>query len=149
MDNLIKLSAGAACRILGMEPDHLNVHISAGRFPCAPRTTPGKARVFDFDDMFALWLFRDRLGNEPNARTAGHFACLIAEKSRQHPDADLISIVRTSSGHTSVHIATDLPSMPDWNNIDFPMSGMTILDVKTYNVKHIRALLAQLIEDAV
>ncbi|TCU18803.1 hypothetical protein [Rhizobium sullae] len=145
MNDDTKLTASQACRVVGMDPNRLNEDIAAGRFPCAPSTIPGRARLFDRDDMLALWLYRERLERERNAKNAGHFACSITELARRNPEAIAISIVNGPGGNRSVSLADDLPSPSEWDKVIF--SGTPIHDVTTYNIHLIRKFISERVQD--
>ena len=53
------MTAREACAKIGMDRDRLNEYVAAGRCSFAPSTRPGKARMFDHDDVAALVFFTD------------------------------------------------------------------------------------------
>jgi hypothetical protein len=61
-----------ACRVVGIDRQKLTDAINSGDYGCAPSTTAGVARVFDVDDMAALF-FYERLTERgmPSRRAEG------------------------------------------------------------------------------
>ena len=94
----LRASTKLACEIAGMNPDRLNEAIHAGDYPCAPVTTPGKARSFDVDDIVSLRLYRGFLQAGLNAAAAGHKACMIRRFMADHPDTPRVFIIGTDFG---------------------------------------------------
>lgn len=131
MNDDFHLTTNQACRIVEIDPSSLNSHIAAGRFPCLPTTIRGSVRLFDFDDVLALWLFRTLLGQIPKAKDAGYFACEIAGKARGRPDAQFISIVETVIGSKTVFIFENVfdPEEPKTRNFGAPVHGVTHFDM--------------------
>lgn len=147
MNNRVELNTNAACRVVGIDPDRLNENIAAGRFPCLPSTIRGRSRVFEFEDLLALWLFRALLEKTHKAKYAGDLACKIAAVARKNPDAVAVSVVETLSGNRSVHLFDDVPPVSEWGTVEFPMRGMIIHDVDTYNIEQIRQTIANRIQE--
>ena len=86
-----KLTTKAACRVARIDRDRLNEHIAAGVYNCAPETIPGRARLFEPNDMIGLWLFRELMDDGFDARNAGKIACAIAIAARRNSEAPAIS----------------------------------------------------------
>lgn len=147
----IKLTTKSACRVARMDRDRLNEHVAAGRFPCAPETTAGRARLFDPDDMIALWLFRELMDDGLDASTAGHIACKVAEAARQAPDASTISYVEdyfrgargSSRGHA--YPSEQVPPPEQWDSVLF--SGTDIRKLTTFRIGKLRAMIAHYTEE--
>ncbi len=136
-----KLTATAACRVARIDRDRFNEHVAAGRFPCAPETTPGRARLFDPDDMIALWLFREHMDDGFDAAHAGRIACSVAEAARLNPDARSIAYVQDyfgSRGHAFV--ADNVPDHSQWDTVLF--NDTDIRKVTTYRIGKLREIIA-------
>lgn len=140
-----RLTTIAACRVARIDRDRFNEHVAAGRFPCAPSTVPGRARLFDPDDMIALWLFRELMDDGFEASTAGYIACKVAEAARQHPEAPTISYVENyfrgardvSRGEA---YPTDQVPLPEkWDSVLF--SGTDIRKVTTFRISKLRQMI--------
>lgn len=137
-----KLTTAAACRVARIDRDRFNEHVAADRFGCAPDTIPGRTRLFDQDDMIALWLFREEMEEGRDAITAGLIACAVANAARQHPEARAISYVRDYFGPSRGHAfpADDVPAHSEWDEVLF--SGTDIRKVTTYRIGKLRDLIA-------
>lgn len=151
MTTKYKLTTKVACRVARMDRDRLNEHVAAGRFPCAPETTPGRARLFDPDDMIALWLFREQMDDGFEASTAGHIACEVARAARENPEARTISYVedyfRGSRGASRGHAfpTETVPSPDKWDSVLF--SGTDIRKVTTFRIGKLREMIAHYTEE--
>lgn len=152
MSAIPKLTAIAACRVARIDRDRFNEHAAAGRFPCAPDTTPGRARLFNPDDMIALMLFSELLEDGLAASVAGRIACEVAAAARQNPEARAISYVRSTpakSGFTVDRAALPASSLPDpemWNKTLFNDCDL-IERVMTFNVWQLRDRIARKTEE--
>lgn len=152
MTTIPKLTAIAACRVARIDRDRFNEHVAAGRFPCAPGTSAGRARLFSPDDMLALVLFSDLLKDDLPASLAGHIACEVAEAARASPEARAISYLRTNavkSGFTVNRRAIPSDQVPDpetWNKSLF--NDCEIIERETiFNVWQSRQRIAQRTEE--
>ena len=146
MTTIPKLTTIAACRIARIDRDRFNEHVSAGRFCCAPETIPGRTRLFDLHDMVALCLFRNFMEDDRiEAARAGSLACRIANEARQYPEAGTIAYVQHFNGSSSVSVAENVPPNSKWGDVLY--SGLVIDKVTTYNIKALRSLILEKIED--
>ncbi|MBO9579868.1 MAG: hypothetical protein J7498_03160 [Sphingobium sp.] len=142
-----KLTTIAACRVARVHRDRFNEHVAAGHFECAPKTVPGRARLFDPDDMIALWLFRELMDDGLDARRAGAVACAVALEARLHPDEKSITYVQDYFGpdHGTAVPTSLVPAPDDWDKVLF--SGSDIRKTTTFNIAKIRALIAHYTEE--
>lgn len=142
-----KLTTVAACRVARIDRDRFNEHVAAGRFGCAPVTVPGRARLFDPDDMIALWLFRELMDDGFEALRAGAIACKVADAARNNPEAPAVSFVEDyftpPSGHAMP--ADQVPTASEWDKV--LLSGTDIRKVTTFNVRKLRELIAYYTEE--
>jgi len=69
-----KAKTKLACEMAYMDQTKLNENISDGTYPCAPKTTPGAARIFEVEDIMALRIFAAMLALTANRERAGHVA---------------------------------------------------------------------------
>lgn len=137
-----KLTTAAACRVARIDRDRFNEHVAAGRFGCAPATIPGRTRLFDPDDMIALWLFRELMDDGYDAAHAGAIACEVARSARQNPEAKAISFVSdyfVPPGGNAVP-SDQIPDPNKWGELFF--GGSDIRKVMTFNIAKTRALIA-------
>ena len=143
---ILKLTAMAACRVARIDRDRFNEHVAAGRFFCAPETLPGRARLFDPDDMIGLWLFRQEMDDGRDAATAGIIACAVANAARQNPDAPAISYVQNYFGSGGSAFPSDqVPDVSEWDNVLF--SGTDIRKVTTFRIGKLRKIIAHYTEE--
>lgn len=139
-----KLTTAVACRVARINRDRFNEHVAAGAFGCAPATVPGRARLFDPDDMVALWLFRELMDEGFNAARAGSIACEVGEAARQNPDARAISYVQDYFGNGERGFAYPADAVPDhteWDAVLFP-AGSDIRKVTTFRIGKLREMIA-------
>ncbi|TXM72894.1 hypothetical protein FV226_11135 [Methylobacterium sp. WL12] len=147
MSSVPKLTPLAACRVARIDRDRLNEHVAAGRYPCAPSTVPGRARLFDPDDMVGLWLFRTLMDDGLTAEAAGFMACEVAKAARMNPEARTITFVQTyfdergGNAYPSSHVPDDA----DWDDVTF--GGTDIRKATTFNISKIRKLIAHYTEE--
>ncbi len=142
-----KLTPIAACRVAQIDRDRLNEDIAAGYFPCAPRTTPGRARLFDPDDMVSLWLYRELQSDGFGKQAAGIIACEVGRKAREVPEADVITFVQTyfdrAGGHACTH--SEALSPEEWQT--HLLGGTDVRKATTFNIAKIRALIERYTEE--
>ncbi len=93
-----KAATALACEIAGVNADRFNEAVHAGHYPCAPRTTPGKARSFDVNDIITLRLYQRFLDAGMGAKAAGAKACDIRRFLVEHPQAEQVYVVQPSIG---------------------------------------------------
>jgi len=140
-----KLTTQAACRVARLHRDRFNEHVAAGHFGCAPATVPGRARLFDPDDMIALWLFRELMDDGFDARHAGTIACAVAECARFYPEAAAISYVQSYFSGGTAHPASAVPASDEWDEVLF--SGTDIRKVTTFRIGKLREMIAHYTEE--
>lgn len=146
MNPIPKLTTTAACRVARINRDRFNEHVAAGNFGCAPATIAGRARLFDPDDMIALWLFRELMEEGCDAKRAGDIACEVAMCARMHPEATAISFVQDyGSGFGSAHPAENVPKFEEWDTKNF--GGFDIRRVTTFRIGKLRKLIAHYTEE--
>ncbi len=140
-----RLTTKAACRIVGFDRDRFNEQVAAGNFPCAPATVPGRARLFEPDDMIALYLFREFLDEGTDAKTAGKLACEIAHCARFNPEEPTIALVYTYFHTPQAFPASAVPDSSTWDEVLF--SGTDIRKVLTYRIGKLRTMIAHWTEE--
>lgn len=141
-----KLTAPAACRVARIDRDRFNEHVAAGRFPCAPETIPGRARLFDPDDMIGLWLFRELMDDGFDAVHAGRIACAVVVLARMSPDTRSISYVQDYFGDRGRAFPADqVPPAAEWDDVKF--NGSDIRKVTTFRIGKLREMIAHYTEE--
>lgn len=135
-----KLTTVAACRVAGFHRDRFNELVHDGAFPCAPQTVPGRARLFDPDDMIALVLFKRLMDDGMTPQAAGVTACEVASGARDNRSEPVIAFVQVYTGTPYAIPAGEVPPMANWQNAHF--NGSTIRKVTMFNVEHLRNLIA-------
>ena len=137
-----KLTTAVACRVARINRDRFNEHVAAGAFGCAPQTIPGRARLFDPDDMIALWLFRELMDDGFNASRAGSIACEVARAAREHPQATTISYVQDYFPVRGfAYPYDDVPAVEDWGKVLFP-AGSDIRKTTNFRIDKLRDMIA-------
>lgn len=94
----LRATTKLACEIAKTHPDRFNEAVHANFYPCAPRTTPGKARSFAVDDIVALRLYQREMDAGMSASAAGAKVCAIREFMQVSPDAPRVFIIKTPLG---------------------------------------------------
>lgn len=140
-----KLTTVAACRVARLDRDRFNEHVAAGHFGCAPATVPGRARLFEPDDMIALWLFRELMDDGYNARKAGAIACAVGEAAKFNPEAPSISYVESYFPGGHAFPSDQVPAPGEWDTVFF--SGTDIRKVTTFRISKMRELIAHYTEE--
>src|SRR6266540_3568267 len=144
-----KLTTTAACRVARIDCDRFNEHVAAGRFDCAPDTIPGRARLFDPDDMIALWLFRELMDDGFDATRAGKIACAVAGAARENPGARAISYVQDYFGSRGLAMpANQVPAHSEWDQKLIGFGAQTdIRKVTTFRIGKLREMIAHYTEE--
>ncbi|MEJ7777480.1 MAG: hypothetical protein WKF52_08910 [Sphingomicrobium sp.] len=140
-----KVTTPVACRIAGLNRDRFNEYVAAGHYGCAPRTVPGRARLFDPDDMLTLFLFKRLLDDGYTVERAGTIACAIGEVAKLHPEARAVSYVESYFRGGHAHLASDVPAPETWDDVLF--SGTDIRAVTTFRIGKERDLVAHYTEE--
>jgi len=138
-----KLTPIAACRVAKIDRDRLNEDIAAGFFCCAPSTTPGRARLFDPDDMIALVLYRQNQLDGMSRKVAGRIACEVASAARLHPNAATITFVETyfdEQGDGYAAPTSEVLSTDKWQTHD--VNGTNVRKTTTFNIAYLRRMIA-------
>jgi hypothetical protein len=88
-----------ACRIADIDRDRFNEAVAAGNYNCAPPVQRGSTRVFDEDDLIALFAYGRMLEDGYPPKLAGRLACLVRGcLGDANAEEDIIVLFRTSTG---------------------------------------------------
>lgn len=140
-----RATTALACEIAATHPDRFNEAVHAGFYPCAPKTTPGKARSFDVNDIIALRLYQRFLDAGIKGEVAGKKACRIREFLEAHPEADQVYIVTPSIGSTVYTTEFDTTRHDiDWDGA----RGRDVISVEVWNFHFLRGRIVHEINDA-
>ncbi len=142
-----KLTTKAACRVAKLHPDRFNEHVASGAFPCAPATVPGRARLFDPDDMIALWYFQQFLSEGHDAKSAGKMACEIATVARQNPDEPVIALVQDYFYTFTAYPPSVVPDFDKWDTPEAMLNGSDIESARYFRISKTRAMIAHYTEE--
>ena len=143
------LTTKIACKVVGYDPDRLNEQVSLGNFACAPKTSPGRTRLFDPHAMLALKLFVDQMDNGVSASVAGVIACEVATEARVNPECPAISYVLDYFTHPSGYACTydQVPAPETWFGAgDDDIARHDVRQVITFNVAKARSIIAHYTE---
>lgn len=141
-----KLTTKAACRVARYDRATLNEDISLGRFKCAPETIPGRARLFDPDDMIALFLYREMIDDGFTKDRAGRVSCSVASCAREYPEATAITYVEDYFvGSGSAFPADRVPAHNSWDEVSF--NGTDIRRATTFRIGKLRQMIAHYTEE--
>lgn len=131
-----KLTTIAACRVAGLNRDRFNEHVAAGNYTCAPKTVPGRARLFDPNDMLTLTLFKRLMDDGVAPEKAGSIACVVGHGAKIEPEEEEIVFIETFAGMSTAYGAKHVPTNANES------SGLTIYKKTFFNVAHLRKLIA-------
>ncbi len=130
-----------ACQIAGMDPDRFNELVAAGSYPCAPRTIPGAARIFDVNDILTLDVHRRLTERGLIPSKAARIACDMRDFLREHPQAERGLCIWDSSGRPFWMLPEHLT--PGATSI----SGFWIVSVEEWHLGWMRARILQELND--
>lgn len=145
-----KLTTKSACRVARLDRDRFNEHVSAGAYICAPETVPGRARLFNPDDMIALCLFRELMDDGLDARASGRIACAVSRAARENPNTPAISYVQDYfiGDHGALAMPFDeVPPASEWATNFFMPGGADARKVTTFNIAKLRKMIAYYTEE--
>jgi len=146
MTTVPKLTTIAACRVVGMNRDRFNEHVSEMNFECAPGTVAGRSRLFDPNHMVALWLFNEMIERDKiSAKKAGTIACEVAELARRNLDENAIAFIELDMGSGYAAIPADVPDPARWSKV--LLGGRSVRKVTYFNIHSIRERIATLTEE--
>lgn len=148
-----RATTALACEIAATHPDRFNEAVHAGFYPCAPKTTPGKARSFDVNDIIALRLYQRFMDGGMSAKTAGQKACSIRDFLRQYPDADQAFIVKTAFDDGNAEIYREGYVLPSFDTSDQHIKinstqSLDVVSVEVHNFHYLRGRIVHEIEQA-
>lgn len=136
-----KVSTAIACRIVGLNRDRFNEYVAADQYTCAPKTVPGRTRLFDPDDLLTLMLFKRLMDDGYTVDKAGTISCAIGNIARCFPEERTISYVEDYfAGHGAAYLTKDVPDPSKWDDVTF--SGTDIRKVTTFRIGKERDLVA-------
>lgn len=94
----IRFRTAAACRIAQIDRNRFNEAVSAGNYRCAPSTVPGSSRLFDENDLIALFVYAQLLRQDYEPKLAGDFAFEVRKGLHENPKAKTVSRLISLSG---------------------------------------------------
>jgi len=136
---MLKARTKLACKIAGVDPARFNEMVHFGKYPCAPETNPGSARVFTEDDIIALSIFAELTELTISAEKAGWMACQVLGCIREKPEVTHVSFMRGKSYGTFLPFCIDPTKR--YGGLPAPMSWMT------FDIAARRAHVIELLEE--
>lgn len=106
-----RFRTAVACRLASIDRDRFNEAIAAGNYPCAPRTDRGSTRVFDQNDLIALYYYGRLLNYGMTPRVAGYWACELFHAVKSRPDTDEVVLCFDKSELEHVMVSEDLEAL--------------------------------------
>lgn len=93
-----------ACKAAGIDKQRFNEAVASGNFTCAPIVRKGGTRMFELEDVIALFLFARLVEQELPPRAAGRIACHVRSDLAMNPEAHQVRIPQHSeTGKFSSH----------------------------------------------
>lgn len=102
----------AACRIAGIEHQRFNEAVASGHYPCAPKVDRGSTRVFDLEDLVALYFYGSLLEQGWPPRLAGQYACRIHDCLISYPQTTGVMVIRLANGSFQTLAESELNGTP-------------------------------------
>lgn len=134
----LRATTKLACEIANTHPDRFNEAIHAEFYPCAPKTTPGKARSFGVDDIVTLRLYQRSMDTGMSAAAAGAKACKVREFMQTHPDAGRVFIIATAF-KTMDYLLPEFDTSSQYIQINVSQSieviGVEMIDLNWHRVR--------------
>ncbi|SDK62501.1 hypothetical protein [Paracoccus chinensis] len=124
----IKVSSTVAAQIAGINKQRFNEAVAAGFYECAPRTAPGKTRMFDVNDVLALNVYRHLTEEGVIPAKAGPMTCELLHLLRAYPGHDRWLQVKDGFGRT-----TWIPADQFSANSEF-ISGVNIVSTRDWRI---------------
>lgn len=138
----IKVSSTVAAQIAGINKQRFNEAVAAGYYGCAPRTAPGKTRMFDVDDVLALNVYRHLTDEGVIPAKAGPMACELLNLMREFPGRDRWLQVRDGFGRNWWMPAEQLPADAEF------ISGVNIVSTRDWRIGDMRPRIIHEMEEA-
>ena len=85
-----KARTALATRIARVDRQRFNEAVAEEFYPCAPQTVRGSSRVFDVNDIVALWVYGRLVEEGMIPRKAGAVACELRALLKEYPEADRV-----------------------------------------------------------
>jgi hypothetical protein len=92
-----------ACRVARVDRQMFNEITMRNQYHCAPKAEPGTGRVFELDDMAALYVFGKLVREGMSREAAGAWACSFLEALRKRAHNNAIAVVRVSFPNGAAH----------------------------------------------
>ncbi|WP_374293107.1 hypothetical protein [Paenirhodobacter enshiensis] len=142
----LRATTKLACEIANTHPDRFNEAIHANFYPCAPKTTPGKARSFDVDDIVALRLYQRGMDAGLSAAASGAKVCDVRDFMRANPTASHVFIVATSFGQRD-YLLPEFDATQDFIKINETQS-VEVIGCEVINLNWHRVRVVHIITEA-
>jgi len=113
--------------------------VAAGDYPCAPETIAGRGRLFEENDIIALYVCACELRKkEVRPSTAGQIACQVRTVLHERPEANVIAVSRD---FVSSRVFIARPPEGDGNLAPFEITDHPdVLSITSYNIARVREL---------
>lgn len=136
---ILKARTKLACKIARIDPARFNEAVHFNKYACAPRTTPGSARIFYQDDIVALMIYGMLTDMGQSADSAGALACEALSKFRDRPEVETVTWVKSLVGFQHMMVGE---IRADVNYAGLHEKAIWF----TFNVKVFRAHVAECLE---
>ena len=133
----VVLTTVAACRVARMDRQRLNEIISAGDYPIAPDTIPGRSRMFSEIDIIGLFILAREIERGTRLSHAGRIVWEVVHALRENPQAGEVHVAVStlSGGFKRVEKAGTAGA--------FDANGIEVYEVRSYNVAYVRKLVRE------
>jgi DNA-binding transcriptional MerR regulator len=128
-----KFRIRVACRIAKVDHARFNEAVAAGNYPCAPDVTRGATRLFDEDDLVALFIYGRLLDRGFSPRQSGNYSCKIRDQLRKTPNEEAIVIIHTFPGSVEVQAVNPAEKLSTRN-----AAGQQIFSRLEFHIANVR-----------
>ncbi|WP_289145560.1 hypothetical protein [uncultured Sphingobium sp.] len=136
-----QLTTVAACRVARLDRQRFNEYVAGGDYTCAPKTIPGRSRLFDEADMIALCIFAQEIeGQMMKPLMAGLNAEAVLAALRKRPDADHLTFAHIWQ-EPMLRLLVDKP-LPAGENL----VGKSVIRYTVYDIAAVRAVVRKGVE---
>ncbi|MFZ2997569.1 hypothetical protein [Sphingobium sp.] len=139
---VLQLTTMAACRVARLNRQRFNEYVAGGDYACAPKTIPGRSRLFGEADMIALCIFAQEIEDQMTKPfMAGLNAHAVLEALRQHPDADQLTFAHIWQ-EPMLRVLVDQPLRAGEK-----IAGKSVMRYSLYDIETVRAFVRKSVEE--
>jgi len=119
----MRAKTALAVEIAQVDRDRFNEAVAAGHYPCAPHTLRGTTRLFEVDDVVALWVYGRMIDDDVPPRRAGRIVCelLISTLKNSVFKEPIEEVVEIRTTRSRFFLPSDRVNAADTHYGGFPL----------------------------